>query len=115
MKYIRRIILYLLSVITHFLLQSMMMLLSFVSKLIYFEDSFWSFGGILSVIFAGLYQILSFPFAWLFQTFGLTFVWFKDLPFVLNSLLWGWIIFLLIVTRAKHRHSRYKFVRGGSK
>ena len=106
---------YLLSVITHFLLQSMMMLLSFVSKLIYYEDSFWSVGGILSLLFAGLYQILTFPFTWLFQWLGINFIWFKDLPFLLNSLLWGWIFFLVMVKRAKYRHSRYKFGRGVSK
>lgn len=106
---------YLLSVVIHFLLQSMMMLLSFVSKLIYYEDSFWSVGGILSLLFTGLYQVLTFPFAWLFERLGLTFAWFPDLPFLLNSLLWGWIGFLVIVKRAKNRHSRYQFMRGVSK
>ncbi len=112
MKYIRRLILYLIIVVTHFLFQSTMMLLSFVSKLVFYEDSLWSVGGLFSVISAGLYRILAFPFVWIFQKFSITFPWFKDLPFVLNSLLWGWIFFIVIVKSTRRRSSRYKFVRG---
>ncbi|AZR72115.1 hypothetical protein BBF96_01125 [Anoxybacter fermentans] len=114
MKYIRRFILYLIIASIHFLLQATMMLLSIISKLIFFEDSIWSMGGMLRVISAGLYQILIFPFIWIFQKWSFQIPWFQDLPFVLNSLLWGLIIYLLIARKArkKKKNARYYFVRG---
>lgn len=114
MKYIRRFIFYILISVTHFLLQIAMMLSTFLTSMIFFDAELISWGGIAKNLSQALYQILSFPFVWASDRWSIKFPWFQDLPFVLNSLLWGWLIYSIIIWRVKRkrRKTRYNFVKG---
>ncbi len=113
MKYIKGFLFYVIIVVVHFLIQSVMLLVSITSKLIFFEEPLWSLGGMITHISAILYQILSFPLILMFQKLGIHFTEFPDLPFILSSFLWGLMISILHSKRKKRkRRTRYQFVRG---
>lgn len=115
MKFIKRTLLYLMLAVIHFLIQSVMMLVSLVSQLVFYEDAFWSVGGLLSVISGTLFKVLAFPFVLIFDKFSIVILNFSDLPYYLNSLLWAAFGYYLIIRRSKQfriSSTRYKFVRG---
>lgn len=114
-KFIKRTILFLMLAVVHFLIQSVMMLVSFVSQLLFYEDAFWSVGGMLSLVSGVMFKILSFPFVLIFDKFSIVILNFPDLPYYLNSLLWAVFGYYLIIGRSKQfriSSTRYKFVRG---
>ena len=113
MKYLKSFLLFLLTSLVHFLLQSALMFLSFFSKLVFYDEAFWSIRGIAAFLFSCLDQVLSFPIVWVVQRWSINFSSFPDLPFVLNSLLWGWVLYFIIIKRNNKRgRSKYSFVRG---
>lgn len=113
MKYFKSFILYLFITVIHFLLQSALMFLSFFSKLVFYDEAFWSIRGIAAFLFSSLDRIFSFPIVWIFQKWSVTFSNFPDLPFILNSLLWGLLLYAIIVKGIiNKRRNKYSFVKG---